>query len=225
MSTVVLDGGPTWLFLLGRLVEIAVVVLLTVVWCNSMERAIRACNPLSRKIQSGQSWMIFIPLFGFIWQFIAVNRVSDTLAMEYHLRGWKTDEGRPGIETGLIVCVLVVVVVILRSFIFLNPLLDLVMSMAICICMYMHRERINAFTERLEKENKKATNNFDFFTGPSQFLPPHFQPTNHQSFDHPIFPAPGQYYNGPANQVQTHENFPPQPYAPPATDPDRWKPK
>jgi hypothetical protein len=207
MSTIVLEGGPAWLFLLARLIEIAVVILLTVFWCSSMERALRACDPSSRKMALGQSWLIFIPLFGFVWQFIAVNKVSLSLATEYHLRGWKSDEGRPGIETGLIACVVVVVVFLLRSILIdLNPGVAVLTSLAICICMYMHRERLIAFTERLEAERRKSQQSFSFDSGPNPFAQANFFPQSQanpfpQYNQQPAMPNPFQpaaYPNAPA---------------------------
>jgi hypothetical protein len=151
-----LEGGPGWLFLLARLIEMGLLVFMTVIWCMSMERALRACDHSSRRMSLGQSYLIFIPFFGFVWQFIAVNRVSTTLASEYHFRGWKSDEGRPAIEAGLTTCVVILVVFLLRVLIIdLNPGLAFFTTLGICICMYMHRERLNAFTERIEQDNRK----------------------------------------------------------------------
>ncbi len=234
MSTIVLEGGPFWLFLLASLIQLGVVILFTVLWCNSMERALRACDPSSRKMQMGQSWIIFVPLFGFIWQFVAVNRVSESLATEYHLRGWKSDEGRPGIETGLIACVVILVVFLLRVLIVLHPGISVFMSLGVCLCMYMHRERLNAFTERLEMENRKAQQSFDFSSGPNPFTQ---QPVTQQSFtpqsfiqpnfNQPQYVSPNfnpQYppqavpqYNPPANQhpYQPQNPFQPQQHIPP----------
>lgn len=198
MSTVVLEGGPFWLFILASLIELGVVILLTVIWCNSMERALRACDFSSRKMPLGQSWLIFVPLFGFIWQFVAVNRVSESLATEYHLRGWKSDEGRPGIETGLIACVVILIVFLVRTLIVLHPGISVMMSLGVCICMYMHRERLNAFTERLEAENKKAQLSFSFDSGPNPF---------NQSFS----PQSGSWQSY-GQQSHSQQSFSPQPF-------------
>jgi hypothetical protein len=218
MSTVVLEGGPFWLFLLATLIEFGVVILLTVIWCNSMERALRACDFTSRKMPLGQSWLIFIPLFGFIWQFVAVNKVSVSLATEYHLRGWKSDEGRPGIETGLIACVVILVVFLLRLLVVIHPGISVMMSLGICICMYMHRDRLNAFTERLEAENKKAQQAFNFDSGPNPFNQQSVsqQSYGQQSFSHQPIAQP-QYNQQPNFNQPYQQNIPP--YAPPVQQP------
>lgn len=186
-----LEGGPWWLFLLARLIEIAALVIMTSFWCMSMDRALRACDHTSRKMQPGQPYLIFIPLFGFIWQFIAVNRVSETLATEYHFRGWKSDEGRPAIETGLTACVVVVVVFLIRLVIVdFNPGLAFLTTLAICICMYMHRERLNAFTERVEQDNQKIMQSATFDNGANPFMYAHTQQWNSQQqpFQQPGMP-------------------------------------
>lgn len=197
MDRIVLEGGPAWLFLLVRLIEIGALIFMTVIWCLSMERAVKACDHSSRKIQIGQSYLIFIPLFGLVWQFIAVNKVSTTLATEYHFRGWKSDEGRPAIETGLIACVVIVVVFLLRFLVpDFNPGLAFLSTLGICICMYMHRERLNAFTERLEEDNKKIMQSFAYDNAPNPFMQGNFQQPYEQQW-------PGQ-------PGQWQQNFPPQ---------------
>lgn len=188
------EGGPLWLFLLARLIELAALVFMTVVWCLGMDRALRACDFSSRRIQPGQSFLIFIPLFGLVWQFIMVNKVSDSLAGEYHLRGWKSDEGRPAIETGLIACVVVLIVFLVRVFIpDFNPGLAFLTTLGICICMYMHRERLIAFSERLEAEQAKAQQAF-FDNVPNPFaqqqpFAKHFNPQFQQQ---PAYYPPAQ---------------------------------
>lgn len=182
MGAVVVDGGPVWLYLLARFVEFALVVFFTALWCASMQRALEACDYSSRKMQAGQAWLTFIPLFGFVWQFLAVKNVSESLAQEYEFRGWKSDEAQPGGEIGMVACCAVVVVFLVRVFIpDLNPGLAFISSLAICACMFMHRDRLNAFTERLETENRKSQKNFSFQSAPNPFLQQHFvQPFNMQ---------------------------------------------
>ena len=206
MSTVVLDGGPWWLFLLVRLVELFIVVFLTVGWCMSMDRGLYACDSSSQKMAPGQPWMIFIPFFGFIWQFVCVNKVSLSLATEYHLRGWKSDEGKPGSESGLIACVAILIVFLVRMlWRDMNPGLAFFTSLIICICMYLHRERLNAFSERLEAEKQKWQQQFLANAGPNPFV----QMFNQQPIynQQPFQPQPyGQQQNkNPFEQQFNHQ--------------------
>lgn len=211
MDTVVLEGGPAWLFLFTRLIEIALVILFTALWCGGIERALRACDATNRQMTLGQSYLVFIPLFGFVWQFIMVNKVSNSLAMEYHHRDWKSDEGRPAIETGLTACVVMLVVFAIRVLIIdFHPALAFLSSLAICLCMYLHRERLNAFTERLESENQKSMQSFFTQSGPNPFMQQQYEWQGNQQWQN----AP-QFAPNPYGQPQyVNAPLPPPVYAP-----------
>ncbi len=216
---IVVDGGPVWLYLLGRLIEIGVVILFTVLWLVSEQRALQACEYSNRKMQPGQVWLTFIPLFGLVWQFIAVTKVSESLAQEYHTRGWKSDEGRPGIESGMIACSIIVIILLVRILIpDLNPALAFFSSLGICICMFMHRDRLNAFTERLEAENLKAQQSYVFGNQPNPFLQPQYgayytppvQQYSYQQYQQPVMQQTYQQPVQPVQQPQVAQSAPPQ---------------
>lgn len=145
-------GGSPWLFILLRLIELGLIITLTVFWLRSMYRTMQACHPVSRSAEPETVWLILIPLFGFVWQFICVKRISDTLAREYHRRGWHSDEDRPGLEQGIVAGVLICIVFLVRSFIPMHPGFGFITSLVICFGMYRHTDRLNSFRERLERE-------------------------------------------------------------------------
>lgn len=223
MGTVVVEGGPVWLYVLGRLVEIGLLIFFTSIWLLTMQRALDACIYSRRTIQPGQVWLTFIPLFGVVWQFIAVTRVSETLALEYNVRGWKSDESRPGIEAGIVACCVVLIVLIVRLVIRdLNPGIGFLTTLCICLCMFMHRDRVKAFTERLDIENQKAQKSFAFGNMPNAFqhpqfpLAPNFPPQQipYQQYEQSQFPP---WYNHAPQYPQPPQQAPPvqNPYQPP----------
>src|SRR4051812_45646553 len=95
-------GGSFGLFLFLSLVEVALLITMSIFWIRSMHRALKACHPVSRSTEPDSVWLIFIPLFGFFWQFIMNTKISESLAREYHRRGWHSDENRPGLELGIV---------------------------------------------------------------------------------------------------------------------------
>lgn len=192
MATVVVDGGPVWLLLLMLLLQFGLTVGFIIWWAYVMSRALNACSRANRKMEPGLAWLILIPGFGLIWQFIAVTRTAESLAQEYYERGWKSDEGRPGIEIGMITASLLIVVLLIRFIIIdLNPGISFFMTLAICICIYMHRERLNAFTERLEKSNRETPMFFVFEQYNNPFALHYQQQQFHQQPQPPRHHAPG----------------------------------
>jgi len=224
---VVVEGGPIWLYILGRFVEIGLVVFFTVIWLLNMQRALDECVYTERKIQPAQVWLTFIPLFGLVWQYIAVTKVSETLAQEYKVRGWISDEDRPAIETGIVACTVVLIVLIVRlSIPDLHPALGFFSSLGICLCMFMHRDRVKAFTERLENENRKAQSAPAFSNLQGSYPQPQFptvfdfppQPNPYQPYQQPQFP-PAYNYPPPPLSPLPNPYAPPNPYQPPVNPP------
>ena len=60
----------------------------------------------NRRMQPGEVWLMLIPLFGLVWQFIIVNRLADSLKLEFTQRNIDINEFRPGYSIGLAYCVL-----------------------------------------------------------------------------------------------------------------------
>ena len=198
MDRVVVDGGPIWLLVLGMLIQMALTIGFLIWWAATMAKTLRACSFSNRQMDPSSAWLILIPGFGLIWQFIAVQKTSESLAQEYHHRGWHTDEGRPGIEIGMITASLIVIIIFVRILIIdLNPGLSFFGTLAICLSIYMHRERLNAFTERLEQSNKETPMFFVFeqfnnpFASAQQQPQQRNQPRAEQHQSEPAHNAPG----------------------------------
>lgn len=150
-------GGSIWLFLFLRLLEGAGFLLMSVLWIRSMYRALESCHAVSRSAEPGSVWLTFIPVFGFFWMFISNTKVSESLAREYHRRGWHSDEDRPGLELGIVAGVTICIVVLIRAIFQIHPGLSFIGTFAMCFCMYRHMDRLNSFRERLEKEFDPST--------------------------------------------------------------------
>lgn len=157
MKTVVVEGGPIWLLILLLVIQWGIAIGFLVLWAASMSRALKACSASNRSMDAGSPWLILIPVFGLVWQFIAVKQTAESLAREYHHRGWMPGEGRPGIETGMITASVIIIVILMRILIIdLNPAMSFALTIVICVLIFMHRERLIAFTERLEKSNRET---------------------------------------------------------------------
>jgi hypothetical protein len=177
--------GPVWLLFLLRVIELTTLLVVTIYWVNSMYKTLRAIPPVSRRTDPSMVWMIMVPFVGLIWQFVANAAVAESLAAEYRRRGWHLDENRPGFEQGVIACIVVCVVVLIRtsfafqySFSFVSTLLignlhpgfGFIGSIVIGFCMYRHMDRLAAFRERLEREPDPALSRANTFSFQQQIL-------------------------------------------------------
>jgi hypothetical protein len=134
------------------LVELGLVIGMTVYWVRSMFLTMQSCHQVSRSAEPETIWLTFIPVFGFVWQFICVKRISDSLAREYHRRGWHSDENHPALESGILASVVVCIVFLVHAFVPMPPGLGFILTLAMLLVMYLHAGRLNSFRERLEKE-------------------------------------------------------------------------
>jgi hypothetical protein len=145
------DSIPLLLIFL-LLIELGLVIGMTVFWVRSMFLTMQACHQVSRSAEPETVWLIFIPVFGFVWQFICVKRISDSLAREYHRRGWHSDENHPALESGILASVVICIVFLLHAFVPMHPGLGFILTLALVLVMFLHANRLNSFRERLEKE-------------------------------------------------------------------------
>jgi hypothetical protein len=84
-------------FLVAIAVAIAFIVFLG--------RLLSKCAPASRTMRPGMIWLSLIPVFGFIWSFLVVSALAQSLANEFRARGIASTEPEPGKTIGMAMCV------------------------------------------------------------------------------------------------------------------------
>lgn len=84
----------------------AVIIVVFVLYLRTLNKTLKAIQPANRTIEPGNVWLMFIPLFNFIYQFILVKRISDSIQAEYNSRDMVSGEDRPGYTLGLIMSIL-----------------------------------------------------------------------------------------------------------------------
>ena len=71
--SIVLSSAIFWLILLIPLIFFLV----------TQQNTLEAIQPENRTISPGEVWLQLIPLFNFVWCFIVVNRVSESINREF----------------------------------------------------------------------------------------------------------------------------------------------
>jgi len=113
----------------------------------TMQNTFNEISPENRKMEAGLVWLTLIPLFGLVWQFIIVNRMADSLKLEFAKRNIKEVEDRPGISLGLTFCILFACSII--------PLLGFLTGIAGLVCWIIYWVKINGFKVKLQ-QNRPA---------------------------------------------------------------------
>jgi hypothetical protein len=104
------NNGPppefwiVFLVVLGGILVVALVI--AIFFFLTLSKALSRCHPRNRTMEPGMVWLNFIPLFNIVWQFITVNRVSESLSNEFYDRGWDRQGEDYGKGVGMTYCIM-----------------------------------------------------------------------------------------------------------------------
>ncbi|MBI5473348.1 MAG: hypothetical protein HY961_13470 [Ignavibacteriae bacterium] len=117
-----------------------IMFLIAVFYLLTLQKALDRCSPQSRKISPGSVWLMLIPLFNIVFQFILVSRIASSLEDEFRLRSIPT-EPNPGKAIGITFCILG-----LCGWI---PFISLFASIIGLICFIIYWAKIAGFSSKL----------------------------------------------------------------------------
>jgi len=80
-------------------------IIIVVLFLLNLQNLLKAISPENRRMTPGQVWLMFIPLFNIVWQFILVDRIAESIEAEYAMRGLPM-ERKPTYNLGLAYCIL-----------------------------------------------------------------------------------------------------------------------
>ncbi len=106
----------------------------------SMRKAILRCAPENRTMTPGMTWLMLIPLFNLVWDFILVKEVAATLEREFRKRNVPV-EPSPGKNIGFAWCILSVGAII--------PLLGILSVLGAIVCWILYWAKIAGFSAML----------------------------------------------------------------------------
>jgi hypothetical protein len=120
---------------------IGVLILPTVFFILSQQRALSKCSPGNQTMSPGLVWLQIIPVFGFIWQFFVVTALANSLGAEFRARGVQEEE-KPGQGVGLAMCITRICVVI--------PILGFFSLIASIVLWIIYWVKITGFSRTLD---------------------------------------------------------------------------
>lgn len=97
-------GGPEIMII----VVVVFLLFLTpmILYLMNLQKALEQVSPDLRTTSPGSVWLLLIPVFGIVWNFLLVGHIADSLRAEYHRRNIPVNEQRPGYNTGLTMSIL-----------------------------------------------------------------------------------------------------------------------
>jgi hypothetical protein len=128
-------------FLLIGLVAFAILLIPTIFYLLTLQKAFNRCSPENRAMNPVLVWLMLIPLFNMIWHFMIVLNMSKSLAAEFQKRGL-TEEPKPGQNLGLAMCILFCTGII--------PVLGMIGSVGALVCWILYWVKIAGYSKKLE---------------------------------------------------------------------------
>ncbi|MDZ8119264.1 hypothetical protein [Pontiella agarivorans] len=125
-------------------VMLALLLLLaipTIFWLLTLQKALGRCRVENQAMAPSMVWLMLIPLFNIVWQFILVINVSKSLKNEFESLNVQPDTAEPGKAVGLAMCILNVISAI--------PYLGSVLGIGSLICWIIHWVKIAGYSSQI----------------------------------------------------------------------------
>jgi hypothetical protein len=119
------------------------------------QKVLKLVRPENRYMNPGEVWLQLIPVFGLVWQFFVVSRISDSIKRELWTGEFSFESReynqlyypgvRPTYNIGLAYCILFCC--------FIIPCLGALCYVAGLICWIIYWVRLSEFKSELERRN------------------------------------------------------------------------
>ncbi len=137
-----LPGAPETALLMTSLITAGVLLIPFILYMVTLQNTLKLIAQANRKMEPGLVWLLFIPIFGVIWHFMIVIRLSESIANEARSREIVLDSLEPGKQLGTAMCVLFVLSII--------PVIGSITAIAGMVCWIIYWVRIAGYKRTLE---------------------------------------------------------------------------
>jgi hypothetical protein len=135
-----LGPGEVTAVFVGVLIVLAVLLIPTIFFLLTLQKALARCSPESRTLSPGLVWLQLVPLLNFVWIFINVINVSKSLGNEFRKRGIP-ESPAPGQGVGLAWAICAVVSII--------PFVGYLTAIAAFVCWIIYWVKVAGCSSRI----------------------------------------------------------------------------
>ncbi len=80
-------------------------IIPVIFFLRSLQNILKIISPENRRMSPSTVWLILIPVFGVVWQFMVVSKIADSIKAEYTRFNILVNESRPTYTIGLVYCI------------------------------------------------------------------------------------------------------------------------
>jgi len=134
---------------------LALFVIPAIFFILTQQNTLKAVQPQNRIMPAGQVWLQLIPLFGLVWQFFVVIKISDSLRKELAMRNnmfsfenqaaysFHETQPRPTYQIGIVYCILICCSVIMPT------LLKGLLALAGMVCWVIYWVQLSNYKRKI----------------------------------------------------------------------------
>ena len=127
----------------GGLLTVIILILFlipAIFYVLTLQNTLKAIQPQNRKMPPVNVWLLFIPIFNFVWHFFVVSYITNSIDAEYQSRN-VNDNAKSTYNIGLAMCILYCLNWI--------PLLSIITSIPTIICWILFWVQISGHKNRI----------------------------------------------------------------------------
>jgi len=135
------DSGIAALGIGVILAGIVIILIPAIFFCLTLQNTLNKVKVQNRTMSPGQVWLLLIPFFNIVWQFMVVTKMASSLHNEFVSRNIQ-EEPEPGKNLGLAFCICGVLSII--------PVIGFIISLAALICFIIYWVKIAGYSGKLD---------------------------------------------------------------------------
>ncbi|MBS1774381.1 MAG: hypothetical protein JST82_16105 [Bacteroidetes bacterium] len=139
ISPQLLLSAPSGAEFLVVLTIIGIFLLPCIFYLITLQNTLKAISFENRQMQPGNVWLLLIPVFNIVWQFILVSKVSQSIELECKKRNIPC-EPQPAYTVGLVFCI--------ANCVSWIPLLGWIAGLAGLVCWILHWVKVAEYKNK-----------------------------------------------------------------------------
>ena len=94
-----MPGGSEWILIF--IVLVPILLIPGIFFLLTLQNTLKAISPENRMMPPSNVWLMFIPLFNIVWQFIMVDKIAQSITAECARLNIRTNDAKPTYNIGL----------------------------------------------------------------------------------------------------------------------------